>query len=328
MMIAPDLAMRLYRDMLRIRVLEERIVALYSQWEMRCPVHLSIGQEAAAVGSALALRASDYALSGHRSHGHYIAKGGSLPKMMAEIYGRATGCAQGKGGSMHLIDLDCGFLGSAPIVGSTIPIGVGTALGSRMRGEDRVTMVYFGDGAVETGVFHESLEFAALKKLPVVFLCENNLYSVYSPLEVRQRSDRPILGLAKAHGIEAHEGDGNDVEAVYRLAQAAVETARAGRGPVFLELATYRWREHCGPNYDNDIGYRTEAEFEEWRARCPIERQRKRLIAKRIATAAELDAVAAEIGREIDAAFAFAKASPFPPAAAMLDDVLAPAAAP
>ena len=173
-----DTRRALHRGMLYIRTVEERIADMYPEQEMRCPVHLSIGQEAAEAGSGLALERSDYALSGHRSHGHYLAKGGDLKSMMAEIYGKATGCSGGKGGSMHLIDLDAGFLGAVPIVGSTIPIGVGTAFGSKSKGENRVTMIFFGDGATETGVFHESLNFAALHKLPVVFLCENNLYSV------------------------------------------------------------------------------------------------------------------------------------------------------
>ncbi len=249
---------RLYREMLRIRLIEERIVTLYADQEMRCPVHLCIGQEGIAVGACAALDPRDYVFSGHRSHGHYLAKGGNLNAMMAEIYGKATGCAGGKGGSMHLIDLDAGFMGSTPIVGSTIPIAVGAAFGSVMQNDDRVTMVFFGDGAVETGVFHESLNFAALKKLPVIFVCENNLYSVYSPLEVRQPAGRRILNLALAQGIESIEGDGNNVELVHELCSRAVGKARKGGGPTFFEFATYRWREHCGPEYDNHIGYRSE----------------------------------------------------------------------
>jgi pyruvate dehydrogenase E1 component alpha subunit len=303
--------LRLHEGMLRIRLVEETIAAYYREQEMRCPVHLCSGQEAAEAGALLALRRDDYAVSGHRGHGHYLAKGGDLRAMMAEIYGKATGCASGKGGSMHLIDLDAGLLGTAPIVGSTIAIGVGAAFGSWLKGDDRVTMVCFGDGATEAGVFHESLNFAALKSLPVVFLCENNFYSVYSPLDVRQ-PDRTITDIVRGHGIAAERADGNDVEEVHRLTLAAVERCRRGQGPVFLEFVTYRWREHCGPNFDNDIGYRTQAEYLEWRARDPLELHRARLLADGIASAGRLDAMAGAIQDEVNGAIAFAKQSPFP----------------
>ena len=299
----------LFRQMLRIRMIEERIAERYPEQEMRCPVHLSIGQEAAAVAVCAALERSDIVMSGHRSHAHYLAKGGDLAAMLAEIYGKATGCAGGKGGSMHLVDLDAGFLGAAPIVASTIPIAVGLALGHRARGEERCVAVFFGDGASETGTFHESLDFAVIEKLPVLFVCENNLYSVYSPLRVRQPPGRRIHLLAAAHGIESHAGDGNDVIAAHDLARLAVATVRAGAGPVFLELATYRWREHCGPEYDNHIGYRSEAEFREWQGRCPLARWRA-------GHSLDETAMTAEIAAEIDAAFHFAAASPFPAAGA------------
>jgi len=310
--LSKDTKLALYRGMLYIRTVEERIAELYPEQEIRCPVHLCIGQEAAEVGSGMALERSDYAFSGHRSHGHYLAKGGDLKSMMAEIYGKSTGCAGGKGGSMHLIDLDAGFMGAVPIVGSTIPIGVGTAFGSRLKGEDRVTMIYFGDGATETGVFHESLNFAALHKLSVVFLCENNLYSVYSPMNVRQPAGRTIADLAAAHGIENHAADGNDVETVYSLSKAAVDTARRGTGPVFLEFSTYRWREHCGPDFDNHVGYRSEEEFKEWQKKDPLTRYRELLIAEGTATENELAALAAELLVEVNAAVQFAQSSEFP----------------
>lgn len=309
-----DVALKknLYREMLRIRTVEERIAELYPEQEMRCPVHLCIGQEAAEVGAALALRRNDLAVSGHRSHGHYLAKGGSLKAMMAEIYGKADGCSGGKGGSMHLVDLDAGFFGSAPIVGSTIPIGVGAALSAQMRGEDRVVMVFLGDGATETGVFYESLNFAKLKNLPVVFVCENNLYSVYSPMDVRQPAGRFIADLASSHGIESHSADGNDIEGVYELCRDGVATARRGAGPVFLEFSTYRWREHCGPNFDNHIGYRSEEEFETWQQKDPLRLYRERLLASGNVSQAELDHMTSELNTAMDEAVAFAKASPFP----------------
>ena len=177
---------KLYREMVRIRIVEESIAEHYPEQEMRCPVHFSIGQEAVAVGVCVHLDPSDHVFSNHRSHGHYLAKGGDLKAMVAEIYGKEAGCSRGFGGSMHLLDLKHGFLGAAPIVGSTIPIAVGSALTATVKEEDRVTVVFLGDGATEEGVFSESLNFAALKQLPVVFVCENNLYSVYSPLSVSQ----------------------------------------------------------------------------------------------------------------------------------------------
>ena len=313
----------LYYDMLRIRRVEERIVDLYPEQEMRCPVHLSIGQEAAAVGACAPLAAADYVLSGHRAHAHYLAKGGNLDAMLAEIYGKATGCTGGKGGSMHPVDLSVGFLGAAPIVGSTIAIAAGVAFATAMRGENRVTMVFLGDGATETGTLHETLNFALLETLPLVLVCENNLYSVNSPLPVRQPSGRAIVDLASGHGMESHAGDGNDVLAVHALAGRAVENARAGDGPTFIELATYRWREHCGPNYDNDLGYRGEAEYLAWRERCPVDAFRGVLAAGGDLDDADDAALDAAIAAEIDAAVDFAKTSPFPDPAAAFDHVFA-----
>lgn len=311
---------RLYYEMLRIRLVEEKLAELYPEQQMRCPVHLSIGQEAVAVGVCANLSGEDYVLSNHRSHGHYLAKGGNLKAMMAELYGKVTGCSQGKGGSMHLVDLSVGFLGATPIVGSTIPIAVGVAFGSVMRGEESVSVVFFGDAATEEGVFHESLNFAALKKLPVIFICENNLYSVYSPLSVRQPEGREIFELARGHGIESYKGDGNDVVEVYTLAEQAIRKARQGGGPTFLEFSTYRWREHCGPNYDNDLGYRTENEFQSWKRCCPIERPKEWLV--RDGHFSNQDMVS-ELETEIEDAVRFAKESPFPEEQSLLKDIYA-----
>lgn len=301
-----------YRGMLRVRRTEERIAELYARQEMRCPVHLCIGQEAVAVGVCASMSPGDYVFSSHRSHGHYLAVGGDLRALLAELHGRATGCGGGRGGSMHLIDLATGFLGSAPIIASTIPIATGAAFGTLLRGENRVTTVFFGDAAVEEGTFHEALNFAALKRLPVVFVCENNLYSVQSPLSVRQPAERDIADLARAHGIEGWAGDGNDVMVVAKRAEAAVEKAREGKGPTLLEFRTYRWREHCGPNFDFDLGYRGEAEAAEWLRRDPIAHLGDLLLREGLATPAQLDAVARELSEEIEEAFAFARNSPFP----------------
>ncbi len=320
----PETLKQLYYQMLRIRTVEEKIAELYPEQEMRCPVHLCIGQEAVAVGVCANLSPTDYVLSNHRSHGHYLAKGGNLKAMMAELYGKATGYSQGKGGSMHLVDLSAGFLGATPIVGSTIPIAVGTALGSVMRGEQRVAVIFFGDAATEEGVFHESLNFAVLKGLPVVFVCENNLYSVYSPLSVRQPPNREIFRLVKGHGIESYQGDGNDVIQVYTLAEQAINRARHGNGPTFLEFKTYRWREHCGPYYDNDLGYRTESEFQEWRQRCPLERLRERLLSDGIISSQDIMRMTEELQAEVEDAIAFARESPFPTESGLMEHIYCP----
>jgi pyruvate dehydrogenase E1 component alpha subunit len=307
--------------MLHVRLVEEAIADRYSEWKMRCPTHLCIGQEAVATGVCAALRSSDFAVSGHRAHGHYLAKGGSLERMLAEIYGKATGCCAGKGGSMHLVDLEAGFMGSTAIVGGTIPVGVGLALSISLQAGDDVSVVFLGDGAVEEGVFYESANFAALKKLPVLFVCENNHYSVYSPLDVRQPPGRRIYEMVAALGLDSTHVHGNDVTDVYRAAETAVSEIRSGRGPKFIELETYRWREHCGPNYDNDIGYRTPEEFAEWKARDPLVVSRQRIGADVLDDAA-IDRMSAEIRAQIDAAFDFAERSPFPEPRAAFDDVV------
>lgn len=306
----PALETKLYFEMLRIRSIEEAIADRYSEQEMRCPVHLSIGQEAVAVGVCEALSPQDYALSGHRNHAHYLAKGGDLRAMLAELYGKATGCSRGVGGSMHLSDLAAGFIGATPIVGSTVPIAVGAALNSQMRSENRVVAIFFGDGAMEAGVVHESLNFASQKALPVLFVCENNLYSVYSGLGVRQPLNRAIVDVAKSHGIFSHQSTGNDVKKVLETAEAAIRHIKEERGPAFIEFSTYRWREHCGPNYDNDIGYRSEQEFEEWQKNDPVLIQRDGLA--KLNVFVEYDKLAGEIQEEIDDAFEFAKSSAFP----------------
>lgn len=323
MQLAGNIRLDLYREMQRIRVVDTVIAEHYAEQEMRCPVHLSIGQEAAEAGACLALARRDYVMSGHRSHGHYLAKGGNMPAMIAEIYGKATGCAGGKGGSMHLVDLEAGFLGAAPIVGSTIPIATGVALACQMKREDRVVMVFLGDGATETGAFYESVNFAALKNLPIVFLVENNFYSVYSPMSVRQKGEQRIIDIARAHSMEAMQGDGNDVDHVYELCCRAVEKARAGEGPTLLEFITYRWREHCGPAFDNDIGYRTEEEFLVWKERDPIALYEKKLIEQQVATSGLLEDIAANLRQEAEAAVAFAKHSPWPDSSVLSSHIYA-----
>ena len=318
----PELLLRLHREMVRLRVIEEAIAERYAEQEMRCPVHLSVGQEAVAVGACAALRRTDVIVSNHRCHAHYIAKGGNLERMIAELYGRATGCSGGRGGSMHQFDVEAGVLVSLPIVASSIPIGVGAALRFKQRGEDRVSLVFMGDAAVEEGVFHESANFAALKRLPVVFVCENNFYSIYTHLGDRQ-PQRPITDVARAHGMLARHGDGNDALTVYDMVTEAVARARSGGPPSFLVFDTYRWREHCGPNCDDDLGYRTAAEIAAWRERCPVERSRALLANEGLHDDAGEENMNAEIRDEVEKAFDFAKASPFPAPVTAMDCVYA-----
>lgn len=314
---------QLYFSMLRIRRIEEKIVELYPEQEMRCPVHLSIGQEGVSAGVSAALNPTDAIFSGHRAHGHYFASGGDLKAFWAELYGKATGCCGGKGGSMHLVDLNAGFIASTPIVASTIPIAVGAAFAAKMQGLKRVVVTFFGEGAAEEGVFHESVNFAVLQQLPIIFLCENNLYSVYTPLTERQPEGRKLYKLAQGYGLPSFEGEGNQVESVYNLTNQAVARARNGQGPTFLEFSTYRWREHCGPNYDNHIGYRTEAEFLAWQARCPLNRTQNQLLEQGALNPEEMDKMEQAIAIEIQNAVSFAQSSPFPRPETMFEHIYA-----
>ncbi len=307
----PALLKSFYAEMQRIRVIEEEIADRYAEQKMRCPVHLSIGQEAVPVAVSALLSDDDQVVSTHRCHAHYLAKGGDLNAMMAEMHGKAPGCCGGRGGSMHLFDHKVGMLMSLPIVASSIPIGVGAAYGMKQQGKDSVCVVYLGDASVEEGVFHESANFAQLHKIPVIFLCENNLYSVYTHLGDRQ-PDRPLTQVAASHDLPTDHVDGNDVAAVHAAAEVAIDRARSGRGPSFLVADTYRWREHCGPNYDNDIGYRSEEEFQAWRVLDPIERLRRQLIDSGDLDDAGAQALTDGFKAEIDAAFDFAENAPYP----------------
>lgn len=308
--------------MLRIRRVEEAIAERYEAQEMRCPVHLSIGQEAVAVGVCAALRQCDGVFSNHRAHAHYLAKDGNLKALLAEIYGREEGCCRGVGGSMHIIDLAAGFLGAVPIVGATVPLAVGAAWAARLRNEDKVIVVFFGDGTFEEGVVHESINFAVLHKLPILFVCENNLYACYTRLSDRQ-PDRSIHAVAAAHGCQALTAEGNDVQAVYAAAQVAVASLRAGGVPVFLECPTYRWREHCGPSLDDHLAYRPVGELPTWEAACPIKRVAEALSAT-VEGVRFMTDVAREISAEIDSAFTAALASPLPQAADLPGYLYAP----
>ena len=307
-----SLPKELYFSMLRIRMVEEKIVELYSEQEMRCPVHLSIGQEAVAVGVCEHLNRKDIVMSAHRAHAHYLAKGGNLKSMIAELYGKSTGCAMGKGGSMHLVDLKCGFFAAVPIVGSTVPIAVGVAWTFKLKKSSNIVTVFLGDGTTEEGVFFESLDFASLKNVPILFICENNFYSVYSQLTVRQASNRNISTLAESHGIKAFKGDGNNIQQVSEITEKAVKYIKNNNAPAFVELETFRWLEHCGPNDDDDLGYRKEGELDQWVKRDPIASYKSRMIEDHQLTEKEIIKTVEVISTEIDEAFRFAKESPFP----------------
>jgi TPP-dependent pyruvate/acetoin dehydrogenase alpha subunit len=299
------LAQRLYYGMLFIRRVEERIKASYHLREMRSPPHLYMGHEAIAVGACAALRPGDLVFPYYRSHGWYLAKGGDLNAMMAELFGKATGCSRGWGGSMHLIDLQAGVMGTSAIVAGTIPHAAGAALSFRLRGLDAVAVVSFGDGATEEGVFHETLNFAGLRKLPLVFACENNLYATNT--HIRDRQARPeIQPHAERFGLPGVMVDGNDPLAVHRAVEAAVTRARRGEGPTLIEFKTYRILEHCGVNEDHELGYRTLDEVERWQASGPFEK------GQHLVTAAERQRMAEEIDARIDAAFEHARSAPFP----------------
>jgi acetoin:2,6-dichlorophenolindophenol oxidoreductase subunit alpha len=298
--------------MLRIRRIEEEIERRYHQDEMKTPIHLVIGQEATAVGCCAPLAASDLVYSSHRTHGAYLAKGGDLKAMLCEMHCRLNGCAGSRGGSMHLIDKAAGMAGTSAIVGGAVPIAVGAALAAQMKGEKRVVVVFLGDATTEEGVASESLNFAALKQVPVVFFCENNFYSVQSPLATRQPPTRVIHEWAASHQVPSVEVDGANVLAVEDAVQGAVARARAGGGPSFIEARVYRFRAHGGSGDDTKTGYRHEAEPAAWLPFDPVSMFGEHLTSQSVLDAAAIDGMEDEIRREIADAFEFALASANP----------------
>lgn len=298
-------------QMKRIRMTEEALASKYAEQQMRCPMHLCIGQEAIAVGVCSALKKNDFVYSNHRAHGHYLAKGGNLLKMISEIYGKDIGCSGGRGGSMHIIDLDVGFMGSTPIVGGTVPIAVGNAWASKILKDRKVTVAFFGDGCFEEGVVHESFNFASLHKLPIIFVCENNNYSVYTKLDDRQ-PNRPIYKVAESHNILSYSADGNNVLEVSDISEKSVNHCRNKKGPVFLEFSTYRWREHCGPNYDDDLNYRNKQEISIGKANCPIKKLENLLLSKNLLANSQLEKMIKKIQIEIYQAFEISVNAKYP----------------
>jgi len=312
--IAPNFE-RLYRSLYRIRRVEEEIAKVYSSDKIKSPIHLSIGQEAVSVAVCEALQPRDVAFGTYRSHALYLAKGGDLNRMIAELYGKANGCAKGKGGSMHLIDTDAGLLGTSAVVGTTIANAVGYAYALSCRRENRVVASFFGDGATEEGVFHESLNFAALKCLPVVFICENNGYAIHT-CQSRRQARANIAERAAAYGMRAETIAGNDLLAIYDRVAAAVGDLRAGRpGPYFFECHTYRWKEHVGPGDDYKLGYRAADELRPW-----VENDQVPRLAALVDEARRRH-IEFEVEAEIIAAFAFAEAGPWPAEEELYTDV-------
>jgi pyruvate dehydrogenase E1 component alpha subunit len=314
-----DTLLLIYERMLKIRHFENRVKDLFAAGEMPGFVHLYLGEEAVAVGACAALNDDDYITSTHRGHGHIIAKGGDVKRMMAELYGKATGYNKGKGGSMHIADPSLGILGANGIVGAGLPIATGAALSAKLRKSGQVAVCFFGDGASNQGTFHEAVNIASAFDLPVVYVCENNLYAVGT----RQANVRKVEDIADrgvGYGIPGLAIDGNDVIAVYEACTEAVDRARSGMGPTLIECKTYRWQTHFEGEPDT---YRPPEEVEAWLKREPIAPYRRHLIEHSVLTRKEANDIEANIVKELDKAVAFARQSPLPEPESALQDLWA-----
>ncbi len=324
--IGKDKLLKMYRTMQTIRQFEERLRDLFKEGKVPGFVHVSIGEEASPTGVCAALTDRDYITSTHRGHGHLIAKGGKLKPMMAEIFGKKTGYCKGKGGSMHIADFSIGILGANGIVGAGLPIATGAALAAKIRGSGEVAACFFGDGASNEGVFHESLNIASSWKLPVVFVCENNLYGEFTPGK-DVTSVKDIADRARGHDMPGVVVNGNDVVEVHETMLQAVERARKGEGPTLIECKTYRWEGHVVGEeaFLGKRGYRSQEEIAEWKKRCPLATFERRFLEARLVTQAELDAVKAAVKREVEEAVAFAIESPLPKPEEALEDMFSAA---
>ncbi|MDD5072238.1 MAG: thiamine pyrophosphate-dependent dehydrogenase E1 component subunit alpha [Candidatus Omnitrophica bacterium] len=311
---------QIYETMLRIRLFEERVIRSYPGQEMKTPVHLCVGQEAVAAGVCRNLTDKDYVFTNHRCHGHCLAKGMSMSSILAELYGKRTGCCKGKSGSMHLSDPDRGILATSAIVGGNIPVAVGAALSLKFRKSRNIAVVFFGDGAVDEGAFYESLNFSALKKLPVLFVCENNFYATNSPQKARQPVDN-IFKRGGIFGIKGFRCDGNDAVEVFDLSKGLIEKIRKGSGPYLMECRTYRWKGHVGPDCDFEKGCRPKYELDGWVRKCPVKRLEDKLSRKGLLTGSGAEKMRVKIEREISKAENFAKRSRFPNTGELYEDV-------
>lgn len=277
--ISPDLLLNCIAEMHLIRTIEEEIALLSEQGLVLTPIHLAIGQEAVSTGVSVSLKAGDKVFGGHRSHSHYISAGGCPRLLIHEILCRESGACGGRGGSMHLVDPNSCFAGSVPLVGATIPLAVGAALASKLRGDDNIAVAYFGDGACEEGVLHESLNFSSTQSLPVLFVVENNLYSSHMDIAQRQPDDR-MARFAEAHKVSHASVDGNDISAVTSMAQSMINDIRENHRPAFIEAVTFRWRGHVGPDVNIDVGVRrSESEISAWKKLDPLARAEAAFIA-------------------------------------------------
>lgn len=314
----PDL-IDLLRCMWLIRAFEEKASALYAERQIVGLLHLGIGQEAVAVGACSLLRTDDYVYGGHRSHGHAIAKGADINRLMAELAGRATGYCGGKGGSMHIVAKETGFITATGVVGGTIPLALGAAFAAKERKQSQVAVVFFGDGAGQTGPFHESLNIASLWQLPVIFVCENNGYAEFTPLSTHTKVER-LARHAKTYAIPASTLDGNDLFAVRAAMQKAVERCRAGKGPIFVECLTHRMRGH----YEGDPAkYRELSLLAEWKKKDPIARVARALKSRKVVTDQALDTIEREARDLVEKAVEFALSSPRPAAGEVNSQVTA-----
>lgn len=320
MNISADQMMELFRKMVTIRLFEEKIVDLYARGLVPGLAHLYVGEEAVATGVCANLRKEDYITSTHRGHGHVIAKGAELKFMMAELFGKKTGYCKGKGGSMHIADVEIGILGANGIAGGGIPIAVGAALSAKLRRTDQVTACFFGDGSSNNGTFHEGLNLASVHRLPVVFICENNLYGI-STSQKRHQAIQDISIRAIAYNIPGITVDGNDVLAVFEASGKAIQRARAGEGPTLVECKTYRWRGHHEGDPNQGKRYRTMEEIQEWVKKCPIRRFEERLITEKVFTKVKTKKIWEEVEKEIEEAVEFANQSPFPDPRDIYEDV-------
>ncbi len=318
--ISQDILLKILHKMVLIRRFEEKIIEVYPVQDMKTPVHLYIGEEAIAAAVCMSLEKEDYIFSTHRSHGHCLAKGMDPKSLYAEFYGRANGCCKGKGGSMHPVEPTLGILGTTAIVGGGIALAVGTALASKMKKDNKVSVPFFGDGATDEGSFHESLNFASLHKLPVVFVCENNFYSVNSHQSARQPQDN-IAKRADGYGMEGIQLDGNEVPDIYAAANNAIEKARSGGGPTLLECRAYRWKGHVGPDCDHEKGCRPKEELEEWMDKCPVEKYKEYLVDNQVIDEQEYQNLIKETDAKLDAAIKSAKESPYPNPEDLFDDL-------
>lgn len=306
---------KFYRSLYRIRRVEEEVARVYPSDKIKSPVHLSIGQESVAVGVCEALRPDDVVFITYRSHAGYLAKGGDLKAMIAEMYGKITGCAKGKGGSMHLVDVEHGVMGASAVVGTTIGNAIGYAYALKYQRKDSIVISFFGDGGSDEGVFHESLNFAALKELPIIFVCENNGYAIHTAQKKRQKQT-DLCTRARAYGMPAERVDDADVFTIYDKVSAAVKALRDGKaGPFFFECLTYRWKEHVGPGDDYHLGYRTKEEATWW-----IENDQVKKVGTMLKSGDRIR-IENEVEAEIKEAFEFAESSPFPEGAELYTDV-------